>query len=249
MKAKYDKIGLGYATNRKSDPRIAKQLYSKLRGATRILNIGAGTGSYEPNDVELVAVEPSAEMITQRKWGAHPVVQASAEKLPFEDNSFSHAMTILSMHHWIDRQKAFKEINRVTREKFVSITWNPEAGPFWLTRDYFPEIYEKDKEIFPNLSEIKEFFDEVKVSPLLIPEDCRDGFLAAYWKRPEAYLNPKVRKSISTFAKMKDCNRGLMELREDIANRSWMESNRDMLPKDSLDVGYIIVEGRVRSTV
>ena len=137
MDAIYDEIGVNYSVTRGTDPRIAEQLYAELEGATRIVNIGAGTGSYEPEDVPLVAVEPSAEMISQRKAGSHPVEQASAEKLPFDDNSFSHAMTVLSMHHWVDKPLAFSEINRVAMEKFVAITWDPASEPFWLTRDYF----------------------------------------------------------------------------------------------------------------
>jgi SAM-dependent methyltransferase len=128
----YDKIGINYSVRRETDPKIAKQLYAELQGATRIVNIGAGTGSYEPENVELVSVEPSAEMISQRKSGSYRVEQAFAEKLPFENSSFSHAMTVLSMHHWENRALAFSEINRVATEKFVAITWDPKSEPFWL---------------------------------------------------------------------------------------------------------------------
>ena len=161
MAAIYDNIGINYSVTRGTDPKIAKQLFAELQGATRIVNIGAGTGSYEPENVDLVAVEPSAEMISQRKMGSHRVEQAFAEKLPFENNSFSHAMTVLSMHHWENRALAFSEINRVATEKFVAITWDPKSDPFWLTRDYFPEIHEMDKDIFPDLEELSEHFDEV----------------------------------------------------------------------------------------
>ncbi|MEM7254274.1 MAG: class I SAM-dependent methyltransferase, partial [Pseudomonadota bacterium] len=140
MEAKYDDIGVNYAVTRQTDPTIARQLYAKLDGATRIVNIGAGAGSYEPSGVDLVAVEPSMEMIAQRPDGAYPAYQGAAECLPFDDASFSHAMTVLSMHHWVDQSRAFAEVNRVATEKFVAITWDPSAGPFWLTRDYFPEI-------------------------------------------------------------------------------------------------------------
>jgi ubiquinone/menaquinone biosynthesis C-methylase UbiE len=87
-------------------------------------------------------------MIYQRKTGSHRVVKAFAEKLPFENASFLRAMTVLSIHHWENRELAFSEINRVVTEKFVAITWNPKSVPFWLTRDYFPEIYELDTCIF-----------------------------------------------------------------------------------------------------
>jgi len=151
MHAIYDDIGNNYSVTRCTDPKIEKQLYDELQSATRIVNIGAGTGSYEPENIELIAVEPSSVMISQRKAGSHRVEQAFAEKLPFENWSFSHAMTVLSMHHWQDRARAFHEINRVATEKFVAITLDPKSEPFWLTRDYFPEIYEMDKRDFPDL--------------------------------------------------------------------------------------------------
>jgi ubiquinone/menaquinone biosynthesis C-methylase UbiE len=117
MNTIYDDIGINYSITRGTDPKIAKQLYAELQGAARIVNIGAGTGSYEPENVDLVAVEPSSKMISQRKMGSHTVQQAFAETLPFENSSFSHAMTVLSMRHWENRALAFSEINRVVTEK------------------------------------------------------------------------------------------------------------------------------------
>jgi SAM-dependent methyltransferase len=246
MKTLYDEIGINYSVKRCTDPKIAKQLYSELQGAARIVNIGAGTGSYEPENVELVAVEPSSEMISQRKTGSYRVEQAFAQELPFENSSFSHAMTVLSMHHWENRPLAFSEINRVATEKFVAVSWDPESEPFWLTRDYFPEIYEMDKGIFPDLEELNDHFDEVKMSPLLIPSDCMDGFLAAFWKRPEAYLDNKVRQSSSAFSKIESLSEGLQKLEDDLASGVWAENNHAILSSSSIDVGYRIISARVR---
>ena len=248
MKAKYDKIGVNYSVTRCTDPKIAAQLYAELEGATRIVNIGAGTGSYEPENVNLVAVEPSAEMISQRPIDAHPVEQASAEKLPFADNNFSHAMTVLSMHHWVDRAGAFAEINRVATEKFVAVTWDPNSEPFWLTRDYFPEIHEMDMAIFPDIDELKEHFDDVQMSPLLVPDDCQDGFFAAFWKRPDAYLSPHVRQATSPFSKIKKLAEGLQKLEADLASGAWEKKNQALLELSSLDVGYRLISARVRSS-
>jgi SAM-dependent methyltransferase len=243
----YDAIGINYSVTRCTDPKIAKQLYAEFQGATRIVNIGAGTGSYEPDNVELVAVEPSSEMISQRKPGSHRVEKASAEKLPFDDGSFSHAITVNSMHHWKDRALAFSEINRVATERFVAITWDPSSEPFWLTRDYFPEIYEMDKRIFPDMKEFDGYFDQVKVRPLQIPSDCQDGLLAAFWKRPEAYLSSKVRQSISPFAKIENLSEGLRKLEDDLATGAWAKNNHAILSQSSLDVGYKIISARVRN--
>ena len=242
----YDKIGKDYAVKRQTEPRIASLINEQLEGATRILNIGAGTGSYEPTGVDLVALEPSAEMIGQRSADAYPAVQGSAEYLPFEDNSFSHAMTVLSMHHWSDKPKAFHEINRVTSDRFVAISWNPEATTFWLTRDYFPEIMEEDVNIFPKMDVFDQYFDEVKVQPIPIPEDCIDGFLSAFWKRPEAYLSSLVRQSISSFAKMKDASKGLQKLKDDLESGVWHERNKDTLKLTELDVGYVLISAKIK---
>ena len=246
MEPIYDNIGRNYSVTRCTDPKVAAQLYPELEGATRIINIGAGTGSYEPEDAPLVAVEPSAKMIAQRKAGSHRVEQAFAEKLPFEDNSFSHAMTILSMHHWGDRSQAFSEINRVATDKLVAITWDPTSEPFWLTRDYFPEIYETDKRIFPDLDELKDHFDDVVMRPLLIPSDCEDGFFAAFWKRPDAYLDPNVRQATSPFSKVERLEEGLQKLADDLASGAWAKQNAAILALASLDVGYRLITAKLR---
>ena len=247
MDAIYDDIGVNYSVTRCTDPKIAGQLYSKLQGATRIVNIGAGTGSYEPENIELVAVEPSSKMISQRKNNYHRVEKAFAEKLPFENDSFSHAMTVNSMHHWENRALAFAEINRVATEKFVAISWDPESDPFWLTRDYFPEIYEMDKCIFPDMKELNEHFADVVITPLKIPADCKDGLLAAFWKRPEAYLSEKVRQSTSPFSKIKYLAEGLKKLEDDIVSGAWARKNHTILSSTSLDVGYRLISARVRN--
>ena len=248
MGAIYDKIGTNYSSNRRTDSRIAKQIHRHLKHAKRILNIGAGTGSYEPNHIELVALEPSSKMIAQRKQDAHPTVQAFAEKLPFEDNSFTHAMAILSMHHWEDKKLAFHEINRVVSQRFVVLTWNPDAPPFWLTRDYFPEFHLTDQVIFPSVNELGNYFEKVEVSPLLIPDDCEDGFMAAYWKRPEAYLIEEIRQSISAFSKIEDPSRGLKQLGKDIASGKWEEKNQVILKEKKLDAGYVIINATVKNS-
>lgn len=247
MDAIYDKIGNNYSVTRCTDPRIARQLNCELQGATRIVNIGAGTGSYEPENVDLVAVEPSSKMISQRKISAHPVEQAFAEKLPFENNSFSHAMTVLSMHHWENLELAFSEINRVATEKFIAISWDPDSDPFWLTRDYFPQIYEKDKRIFPKLETLSDHFDNVIISPLLIPSDCKDGLLAAFWKRPQAYLTSKVRQSTSAFSELNNLTTGLQKLETDLASGVWAKNNNAILGLSSIDVGYRLISVKVRN--
>jgi len=247
MNAIYDKIGQSYTLGRQTDPKLAKVLHSHLAGAKNILNIGAGTGSYEPSDMDVIAVEPSLTMIQQRLEGSAPVIQSSAESLPFEDKHFSHTMTVLSMHHWSDRSKAFAEIYRVTREKFVALTWCPPISqePYWLYRDYLIAIPELNRSIFPALQELKQHFGKVEeyVSP--IPHDCIDGFDGAYWKRPQAFLDPHVRKNMSVFSKIENIEPILQQLADDLESGKWHEDNAEILDLDELDVGYRILVAEI----
>lgn len=241
MDALYDQIGNDYTATRCTDPKIAKQINRELHDATKVLNVGAGTGSYEPEHLNLVAVEPSIAMIEQRQVGGHPVKRAFADKLPFADKSFSHTMTILSMHHWSNRRQAFEEIKRVTTDKFIAVTWFPDLAPFWLVDKYFPELQELDRQIFPSIKELETAFGSIEVSPMLIPEDCQDGFLACYWKRPEAYLNDQVRAAMSSFGKIRYLERGLAALRSDLKSGRWHKENALLLQQTFLDTGYRIV--------
>ncbi|MEJ2743690.1 MAG: class I SAM-dependent methyltransferase [Gammaproteobacteria bacterium] len=240
MKAIYDGIGEEYSIGRRTDPTIALFLDRFLSDSNSILNVGAGTGSYEPSNKNLVAVEPSTKMISQRADQAYPVKQAFAENLPFDDASFTHSMTILSMHHWLDRAAAFREIKRVTAKRFVALTWNPDSKPYWLTRDYFPEIYEIDRSIFPSTSELSDTFPGMKYYPLEIPADCIDGFTAAYWARPVAYLDSVVRSGMSTFFKINNLEQGLTALRNDLKSGAWHSRNGYLLELKRLDVGYVV---------
>lgn len=241
MSELYDTFGVGYASGRQTDPYIASQIYKELQDVELLLNIGAGTGSYEPSNVNLIALEPSAEMIRQRPASASIVIRGRAEELPFQDKTFSHTMTILSLHHWQNCNKAFAEIARVTRRRFVVLTWLPESNPFWLTRDYFPEIYEKDRHIFPTINCFYESFKKIEAKKLLVPANCRDGFMAAYWRRPEAYLDNEVRQGISTFYKINDPVKGLSRLEKEIKNGTWLKKYSNLLEQDFLDAGYKII--------
>jgi len=243
----YNTIGGNYSVTRCTDPVIFKQLNAKLAGASNILNIGAGTGSYEPSDAELIALEPSAKMIAQRPAYSHPATLGFAESLPFADNSFSHVLTVLSMHHWSDHQRAFAEINRVGCEHFVAITWDPNTEPFWLTRDYFPEIYQADVAIFPTMELLAEHFDELEVTPLNIPHNCIDGFFAAFWRRPEAYLQPQVRQGMSPFASFPDIANRLERLRLDLTSGAWAKRNSELLAQNHFDAGYRLICGKIRN--
>jgi len=236
----YDTIGIDYARLRRPDPRIAARIHAALGDAQTVLNVGAGAGSYEPADRAVTAVEPSARMIAQRPPGSAPAVQASAEELPFPDKSFDAAMTVLSVHHWANRRRGLAEMRRVARGPVVVLTFDPEVRYFWLA-DYIPALAALDQGTMPTLGELAAWLDPVTVSPVPVPHDCTDGFLCAYWRRPEAYLDAKVRAAISSFAKLGDVAPALDRLARDIKTGDWAGRHSDLLELDECDCGYRLV--------
>ena len=238
----YDTIGRGYDVHRRPEPRLAAAIAAALGPAASVVNVGAGAGSYEPTDRAVVAVEPSAAMLRQRRPGAAPAVQASATDLPFRDAAFAAALAVLTVHHWPDRARGLAELARVARERVVIVTWDPEARyAFWLVDDYFPEIPAIDRLIFPTLDEFRRVLGRVEARPLPIPHDCVDGFLGAYWRRPEAYLDAGVRGAISTFTKVGDVEPGLARLRADLADGTWERRHGHVRGRDAVDLGYRLV--------
>lgn len=239
MSAKYDTIGLNYAELRKPDPRIAHTITRALGSARNVLNVGAGTGSYEPTDRSVIAVEPSREMIGRRKPGAAEVIQAGAEDLPFDDKSFDAAMAILTIHHWPNKEAGLREMRRVTRGPIVLLTFDPAHRP-WLT-DYLPELAALDEAQMPRMSDYEKWLGAVQVTPVPVPHDCSDGFLYAYWRRPAAYLDPFIRSGSSSFWAIGNVDAGLARLRADLDSGAWARRYADLLEKDEYDAGYRLV--------
>lgn len=236
----YDTIGAGYAELRRPDKRIAFAIHNALGDAATILNVGAGAGSYEPLGANVVAVEPSRTMIEQRGPAKRQVVRASGDRLPFERKSFDAALAVLTIHHWPNRQIGVLEMRRVAKKRVVILTWDPDAPKWWLL-DYFPEIRTTDREIFPSIDEFRAILGGARVSTVPIPEDCTDGFLGAYWKRPEMYLDPQVRGAMSTFSKLEHPEWGVARLANDLASGRWQRLYGDVLQKRELDLGYRLV--------
>src|SRR6185295_18476582 len=190
-----------YTATRATDPRIAARIWHALGDARTVLNVGAGTGSYEPPDRTVTAVEPSEVMISQRPPDAAPVVQASAEELPFDTGAFDAAMAVLTLHHWGDWRAGCAELRRVARRRVVVLSWDPEyVRAMWLGPEYLPQLVEEDTANFPKLADQAEALGANRVEVVRVPGDCSDGFLSAYWRRPEAYLDPAVRAGISVLA-------------------------------------------------
>ena len=233
----YDTIGSTYTRTRRTDPRIAAQIWAALGDAETVVNVGAGTGSYEPADRRVLAVEPSGVMRAQRAPEAAPCIAGAAEHLPFADQSFDAAMAVATIHHWTDPIAGLREMRRVAG-RVVVFTFDPTGlNQFWLTRDYLPELTDSLAG-YPSLAE-KAAAIGGRVEPVLIPWDCEDGFFEAYWRRPDAYLDEDVRRGISVWAKLGDGveQRAVRSLRDDIAGGRWAERNHDLVGRDSADLG------------
>ena len=234
----YDTIGATYTATRRTEPRIAAQVWAALGDARTVLNVGAGTGSYEPRDREVTAVEPSAVMRAQRPAGAAPCVAASAERLPFEDQSFDAAMAFATVHHWQDPIAGVRELRRVARRAVVFTCETTDRSwrrRFWLTREYLPEVVASRVGLATELARAI----GARMEPVLIPWDCADGFFEAYWRRPEAYLDENVRRGISVWASVgPDAEqRAVRSLRDDLASGRWAERNRDLLELEAAELG------------
>jgi SAM-dependent methyltransferase len=233
----YDTIGATYTVTRRTEPRIAARISAALGDARTVLNVGAGTGSYEPPDRHVLAVEPSALMRLQRLPDAAPCLAGSAENLPFDDQSFDAAMAVCTVHHWQDPIAGLREMRRVARRVVVFTFDGSHPGQFWLTRDYLPEFADLDIGR-PSLTEQARAIG-ARMEPVLIPWDCADGFFEAYWRRPEAYLDDHVRRGISVWARVgPDAEqRAVRSLRDDLSSGRWAERNRDLVALDAAELG------------
>ena len=238
----YDTIGSTYALTRRTEPRIAEQVWAALGDARTVLNVGAGTGSYEPVDRDVTAVEPSAVMRAQRPRSAARCVAATAERLPFPDHSFDAAMAFATVHHWQDPIAGMREMRRVARRVVVFTCETTERSwrrRFWLTRDYLPEVAASPVGLATELAGAI----GARVEPVLVPWDCADGFFEAYWRRPEAYLVEEVRRGISVWTAVgPDAEqRAVRSLRADLASGRWAERNHDLLDLDAAELGLRLV--------
>jgi SAM-dependent methyltransferase len=234
----YDTIGATYTATRRTEPRIAAQVWAALGSARTVLNVGAGTGSYEPPDRDVTAVEPSTVMRAQRPVSAAVCAAATAANLPFADKRFDAAMAFATVHHWPDLMVGIREMQRVARRVVVFTCDTSDRAwrrRFWLTRDYLPEVAASPIGLATELASAL----GARVEPVLIPWDCVDGFFEAYWRRPEAYLDESVRRGISVWARvgMNAEQRAVRILRDDLASGRWAERNSDLLGLEAADLG------------
>jgi SAM-dependent methyltransferase len=243
--ATYETIGVGYGARRVADPRLGRRVHAALGDAGTVLNVGAGAGSYEPRDRAVVAVEPSPVMLGQRPDGAAPAVQGVAEALPFADGEFDAALAVLTIHHWTDPFAGLAELRRVAGRQVV-FHFDLDVGPqLWLS-EYFPEVWAFDDTRAPRIDEVVAALGgrgRVRVEVLPVPHDCTDGFMAAYWRRPDAYLDADVRAGISSLAQLGDAATagGVERLAADLESGAWHDRHAELLELDEYDGGYRLI--------
>jgi SAM-dependent methyltransferase len=246
MPPEYDASRATYTLTRRPDPHLAAAIERALGDARSIVNVGAGAGAYEPRDRDVIAIEPSATMRAQRPPDAVQAIAAYAEDLPLEDDSVDAALAVLSAHHWDDQRRGLTEMRRVARRRVVLFTFDPaQTDAFWLVRDYLPEIAALDRARFMAIDELVAALDAptVEVERVPIPHDCRDGFLGAFWRRPERYLDPELLPGNSAFMGLapETLKRGLARLANDLEAGAWRRRYGGLLSREELDLGYRLV--------
>ena len=245
---RYDRIGRTYARTRAADPAIAAAIEAALGAAGTILNVGAGTGSYEPTGRKSIALDPSAAMLAQRDPSASQAVRGVVEALPFASASFDLVTAFFTLHHWRDPGKGLAEMARVAPRQLMLLCKPLGAIDFWLV-DYFPEMRGLDVEsTAPRIDDVADVLDIAEVRTVLVPADCRDGFAAAYWNRPEAYLDPVVRDGTSVIALLPEAAefRGVQRLRSDLLDGTWDRVHGHLRSEASFDAGLRLLLTRSR---
>jgi len=236
----YDTIGATYTSTRRPDPRIAAQIHAALGVAETVVDVGAGAGSYEPPQTVL-AIEPSSVMIAQRPAGAAQAVQAAAESIPLRDDAADAVMALLTVHHWTDLEAGIAELRRIARRRVVVLSWDQSVTrECWLLSEYLPEAAAFDDARAIPVDRLAALLGATRIEPVPIPHDCTDGFAVAYWRRPEAYLDPVVRAGISMLAQTGEeaIAPGLSRLADDLSSGRWHDRHADLLTLDQADVGY-----------
>ncbi len=244
---RYERIGAGYAQSRQADPRVERQLHDAIGDATSVINIGAGSGNYEPTDRTTIAIEPSPTMLAQRP-GIVPVARAVAEHLPVRDDAFDVATAIFTVHHWTDRAAGLRELGRVARRQVCLVYDSAITSQMWLA-DYFQEMATAAWEVdVPDAAALGQHLDVEEVRTLWVPPDCTDGFTGAFWNRPERYLEPAVQAGMSTLSRLEPEERaaGTKRLTEALESGAWDAANGHLRSQDRFDMGYRLVLSRRR---
>lgn len=240
----YGAIGSGYSAYRRPDERIARFIAEALGKAPRVLNVGAGAGSYENAACAVTAVEPSESMRAQRPTRLARAIDAVAEDLPFTDGEFDAAMTLFSVHQWSDVRAGLREMRRVTHGPVVILTCDPTlVRDFWLYR-YAPEVLDTEARRYPAVEELAAALGGTgTVETVPIPLDCTDGFNEAYYGRPEMLLDPAARQACSAWSFVDDQVRERFDrtLRHDLESGAWDEEFGHLRVRPTYEGSLVIV--------
>lgn len=239
----YNRIGLNYCDFRQPDPRIEAAIWEALGDAQSVVNVGAGSGSYEPRNREMIAVEPSPVMIAQRPPGAARAVEGVAEALPIEDASVDAAMAVFTIHHWRDLDAGLAEMRRVARRRIVILTIDAERNTeTWTLAEYFPEAMAAERALMPTMEALRAMLPGARVDVLPAPARCRDEFTSALWDRPEMFLDPEVRRASSLWHSLPEAavERGVRRLAADLESGRWDERHGHLRTLPELDIGLRI---------
>ncbi len=242
--AAYDKIGVNYSDFRCADPRIEARVRAALGDARSVVNVGAGTGSYEPRDREVIAVEPSSLMIAKRPIGAAPALQGVAEALPLDDQSVDAAMAIFTIHHWSDLGAGLAEMRRVARKRVVLLTIDAaKNAEIWTLAEYFPEAMALEEKVMPSIASLEASLSGAKIETVPMPSRCRDEFTSALWDRPELFLEPATLRASSLWHRLAPevIAHGQERLRADLESGRWDERHGHLRTLPELDIGLRLV--------
>lgn len=243
-RAAYDEIGVNYSDFRRADPRIEARVWAALRDARSVVNVGAGTGSYEPRDRAVVAIEPSSLMIAKRPQGAAPALQGVAEALPLDDQSVDAAMAIFTIHHWNDLEAGLAEMRRVARKRVVLATIDAEVNAqVWTLAEYFPAAMRAEEEKMPSMRRLEELLPGAELEAVPVPSRCQDEFTSALWDRPEMFLDPAVLRASSLWHTLppEEIEAGQARLRADLESGRWDERHGRLRTLPELDIGLRLV--------
>jgi SAM-dependent methyltransferase len=244
--SRYDIIGRGYSRTRREDPLFRALIHAALGNARTVVNVGAGSGAYEPSDLHVIAVEPSDVMAAQRSRDLAPAIRASASSIPLRDGSVDAAMAILSVHHWDEqREQGVRELRRVARGAVIILTYDASiSGAMWLMADYLPEVARLDLQIFPSPQQLAQWLGgDVRVDTVPIPRDTPDWMLGSFWAHPERVLDASARAATSGFARMPThvVDRVVSEVSRDLASGRWDDRHGQLRNLDALDVGLRLI--------
>ncbi len=243
-RAAYDKLGVNYSDLRRADPRIEAKVWAALGDARSVVNVGAGTGSYEPLDREVIAVEPSSLMIAKRPEDAAPALPGVAEALPLEDGSVDAAMAIFTIHHWSDLDAGLTEMRRVARKRIVLLTIDAtKNAEIWTLAEYFPEAMVLEEEVMPSIASLQVSLPEARIETVPMPSRCRDEFTSALWDRPELFLEPATLRASSLWHRLDPevIERGQESLRADLESGRWDEKHGHLRTLPELDIGTRLI--------